>query len=85
MQQGKKLLRGLFAHASSSWIGLKPRHALYFAFNGFWNCKESDGKETKKHDFGKSVFIFNSQKIVWACLTILCGWLLKGLKIASIK
>ena len=51
----------------------------------FETVKSQTEKKQKKHDFGKSFFIFNSQKIVWACLNILCGWLLKGLKIASIK
>ena len=44
--------------------GLKPRRVSDFVIDCFWNCQESEGRETKKHDLGTIYFIFKFFKLL---------------------
>ena len=44
--------------------GLKPMRLSDFVINRIWNYKESDGRETKKQDFGNTFFILKFFKIL---------------------
>ena len=38
--------------------GFKTRHISDIVIDCFWNCQESERRETKKHNFGIVFFIF---------------------------